>query len=165
MNSVFISYSSKDRNFIERLAGDLKNKGIHVWYDQWELKVGDSLFEKISTGIKSQDYIVVVLSDASVKSKWVMKELGAGFIRELQEKRVVVLPVVINDCEIPPLLTDKVYADFRKDYSSGLNKLVNRFPGHLFASGMDLSDRRELSSNVYTDNVTLFNVLDRIVKP
>jgi hypothetical protein len=163
MPSVFISYSNKDRAFVERLALDLKAKGLRVWYDQWELKVGDSLIGKIGTGIKAHDYLVVVLSRSSVRSEWVRKELSAALMRELQEKRVVVLPVLIEDCEIPPLISDKVFADFRGDYRSGLNKLLGGFPGTVFASGVDMPTRRNLGSNVYLDNVITTNVSERIV--
>jgi hypothetical protein len=161
-NSIFISYSSKDRRFVERLATDLRNKGLYVWFDQWELKVGDSLVEKINAGLKSQDYLVVVLSKSSVSSQWVMQELIAGLIKELNEKRTIVLPVLIEDCDIPALLRDKIYADFRHDYHSGLNKLLGAFPGRLFSSGMDMRTRKKLSTNVSTDNISITNVSDAI---
>lgn len=162
MNSVFISYSSKDRGFVSKLATDLKSKGINVWYDQWELKVGESLIRKIGDAIKSQDYLIAVLSKVSVQSAWVMKKLSAGLIKELEGRRVVVLPVVIEDCDIPTLLTDKVYADFRRDYLSGLNSLLNALPGRLFPSGISIRDGRELSGNITTANVVNTNVIDTI---
>ncbi len=164
MTGVFISYSSKDKVFAARLASDLKAKGLRVWYDQWELRVGDSLLDKIGAGISSNDYLVVILSKSSVASEWVKKELNAALIKELGEKRVVVLPVLIEDCKIPPLLSDKIYADFRGDYMSGLNRLLDSFPGHLFAAGIDLPTQRTLAENVYLENVLTTNVLDRIVK-
>ena len=165
MSGVFISYSHKDRPFVERLAIDLKAKGLNLWYDQWELKVGDSLVDKINYGIKSQDFLIIVLSKSSVKSEWVRRELNAALIKELQERRVVILPTVIEDCDIPPLLSDKVYADFRGSYLSGLNKLLDAFPSHLFPSGIDVPSRKALSSSVYLENVITTNVSDRIVKP
>lgn len=164
MNGVFISYSRKDREFASKLAMDLKSRGINVWFDQWELKVGDSLIGKIGAAIRYQDYLIVVLSEASVKSVWVMKELSTGLIKELEERRVVVLPVVIEDCDIPTFLSDKVYADFRRDYSSGLNTLLNAFPGRLFPSGISMHDRKELSTNVSTASVVNTNVIDTIAK-
>lgn len=164
MNSVFISYSSKDRNLASKLATDLKSRGLNVWYDQWELKVGDSLISRIGAGIRVQDYLIVILSKASVKSPWVMKELSAGLIRELEEKRVVVLPLVIEDCDIPPLLSDKIYADFRENYSSGLNRLLDVFPGRLFPSGISIPDRKALPANVRMENVITTNIIDAIVK-
>ena len=165
MSGVFISYSHKDRPFVERLAVGLKAKGLNLWYDQWELKIGDSLVDKINYGIKSQDFLITVLSKSSVKSEWVRRELNAALIKELQERRVVILPIVIEDCDIPPLLSDKVYADFRGSYLSGLNKLLDAFPGHLFPSGIDVPSRKALSSSVHLENVITTNVLGRIVKP
>lgn len=164
MSSVFISYSIKDRNFASRLSNDLKSKGLSVWYDQWELKVGDSLIERIGAAMKAQDFLVAILSKSSVKSQWVTKELNAGLIRELEEKRVVVLPVIIEDCEIPPFLSDKVYADFRSNYSSGLNRLLDAFPGRLFPSRISIPAQRRLSSNIHVENVGTTNVIDAIVK-
>lgn len=164
MISIFISYSSKDRGFASKLATDLKSKGLSVWLDQWQLKVGDSLIRKIGDAIKAQDYLIVVLSKASVKSEWVMKELSTGLIKELEERRVFVLPVVIEDCNIPPLLSDKIYADFQGNYLSGLNTLLDAFPGRLFPSGISIPDRKELSTTVHTENVTNINVIDTIAK-
>jgi hypothetical protein len=161
-NSVFISYSSKDRSFVERLATDLRSRGLYVWFDQWELKIGDSLIEKINAGITSQDYLIVVLSKASVRSQWVMKELNAALMRELNERRVVVLPILIEDCDIPPLLSDKVYADFRGDYSVGLNRLLGKFSGQLFPSGINMQTRRSLSDRVSMANVSRANISDVI---
>ena len=161
-NSIFISYSSKDREFTSKLATDLKSRGINVWFDQWKLKVGDSLIRKIGDAITAHDYLIAVLSKASVQSAWVMKELSTGLIKELEERRVVVLPVVIDDCDIPTLLTDKVYADFRRNYSSGLNDLLDVFPGSLFPSGISIRDSKDLSSNISTANVVNTNVVDTI---
>ena len=159
-NSVFISYSGKDRSFVERLATDLRSKGLYVWFDQWELKVGDSIVDKINAGLTSHDYLIVVLSKASVRSQWVMKELNAGLMRELEERRVVVLPILVEDCDIPALLSDKVYADFRDNYSSGLNRLLDTFPSRLFASGINIPTRKGLSPNVTADNVSNTNISD-----
>ena len=164
MNSVFMSYSSKDRGFASKLATDLKSGGLNVWFDQWELKVGDSLIGKIGAAIKAQDFLIAILSKASVESAWVMKELSTGLIKELEERRVVVLPVVTEDCDIPTLLSDKVHADFRRDYSSGLDKLLNAFPGRLFPSGISIQDRKNLATNISMKNITNTNVIDTIAK-
>jgi predicted nucleotide-binding protein len=77
MRTVFISYSSKDRDFAERLAADLRASGVGVWFDQWEIKVGDSITQKINDGIHDNDYLAVVLSPDSVASDWVRKSFPA----------------------------------------------------------------------------------------
>ena len=124
MPTLFISYSSEDRNFAERLATDLRNLGIGIWLDKWEIKVGDSIIEKIEKGIKDNDFLGIVLSPSSVKSKWARKELSAALMKELKSKSVVILPIFLRDCDIPPLISDKRYADFRKNYQTGLRELL-----------------------------------------
>jgi hypothetical protein len=104
--SVFLSHSSRDKDFCQRLALDLSNYEIKVWYDEWEIKVGDSLRTKISTGIEEHEYLAVVLSHASVESDWVQIELNAALAKELRERRVVVLPLLIQDCKLPTFLED-----------------------------------------------------------
>lgn len=124
--TVFLSHSSKDKPFVSRLATDLKSKGVPVWFDQWELKVGDSLSERIERGISQSGWLAVVVSKNSSNSDWVQKELRAAQARELRDKSVFVLPIIIDDCEIPLFLLDKLYADFRASYDQGLEALLKR---------------------------------------
>lgn len=112
MPSVFLSHSSKDKFFVRELAEKLKPYGIQVWLDEAELNVGDSLTEKIGVAIQEADYLCVVLSQNSINSSWVQKELQVAMQKELDEKRVVVLPLLLEQVEIPPFLRDKKYADF-----------------------------------------------------
>ncbi|HWR13534.1 MAG TPA: toll/interleukin-1 receptor domain-containing protein [Terriglobales bacterium] len=122
---VFISYSHADSKFVTKLATQLVRRNAHVWVDQWELNVGDSLLNRIQDAIQDASALLVVLSKASVASEWCKKELNAGLIRELDEKRVIVLPVLLEDCEIPPFLREKKYADFRKNFDAGLTALTD----------------------------------------
>ncbi len=121
---VFISHSSQDKPFARKLTTDLERQNLYVWLDKRELRVGDSIVEKISEGLKETDYFIVILSKASVDSRWVKTELNAAMVEEICNKGTVVLPVLIEDCEIPPLLKDRLYADFRSDYNSALKVLI-----------------------------------------
>ncbi len=95
-----------------------------MWFDQGEIKVGDSISEKVASGILESGWLVLVMSRSSVTSAWVKKELSAAITRELEERRVFILPVLLENCEIPVFLRDKLYADFREDYAIGLEKLL-----------------------------------------
>lgn len=128
--SAFISYSSHDRGFAQKLAQDLKARNLGVWFDQWEIKVGDSLITKIGKGIRENDFLIVVLSAKSVQSEWVKKELNEAMQKEIREKRVVVLPVLLEACELPPFLSDKRHADFSKNYEAALEELVEAIRSH-----------------------------------
>ena len=121
---VFISYSHSDGDFANRLATQLVAQNVHVWIDRWELRVGDSLIDRIEQAVDGASALLVVLSNASVSSEWCRKELKSGLVRELDERRIIVLPLLIEDCEIPLFLREKVYADFRTDFDSGLRDVL-----------------------------------------
>lgn len=126
MWQVFLSHSSTDADFARKLARDLKSRDIAVWFAEWEMRVGDSLRQRIEEGIQESGYLGVVLSPDSVKSKWVQTELNAGLEREMRDKAVFVLPIMHRKCEVPQFLRDKVYADFTEDYESGIHALLQR---------------------------------------
>jgi hypothetical protein len=124
---VFICYSSKDRDFAQKLAKDLTTYGIMVWYDEYEIKVGDSITEKISKALQECDYLCIILSPDSVNSEWVKRELSVALLDELDHKRVKVLPILWKDCQVPPLIQDKRRANFSHIYEKGLEELLDRF--------------------------------------
>lgn len=103
MTTLFISHSSKDKFFVRKLADRLMAANLMVWIDEAEIKVGDSLTQKISKGIQSSDYIIIVLSQQSVASNWVQKELRLAMSKELLGERSV-LPIIIEKCQIPYFL-------------------------------------------------------------
>lgn len=121
---IFISYSHADSDFVDRLAGQLVLRAVNVWVDRWELNVGDSLIDRVEDAIAGATALLVVLSKASVESNWVKKEVNAGLVRELDEKQVIVLPVLAEDCQVPVFLREKVLADFRTNFDDGLHKIL-----------------------------------------
>lgn len=122
--SIVISYAHEDSDFVDTLAANLFKNRVHVWVDRWELKVGDSILRRIESAIQEADALIVVLSKASVESEWCKKELTSGLLLELEAKSVFVLPIVIEECNIPLFLRDKLYADFRKDKDKALKDLL-----------------------------------------
>lgn len=126
--NIFISYNHQDRPFVARLAQGLKAAGLPVWWDQWEIKFGDSIIQKVSDGIDKSAYLVAVLSPHSVQSDWVRREIGSVLMKQLSaEKGVVVLPLLLADCEVPALLREIKWVDFREDYDAGLKGLLDFF--------------------------------------
>ena len=127
---IFLCHSSLDKDFVRQLANDLKFWGAKVWYDEWEIKIGDSLTQKIGEGIKDSAYLGVVLSPDSIKSSWVQRELSAALSKELEVRDVFILPILYRTCEIPILLKDKRYANFTDKYNTGLNELLPILGGY-----------------------------------
>jgi hypothetical protein len=122
---IFISYSHENTEFVDKFAANLVLKKAHVWLDRWELKVGDSIIQRVESALSESSALIVILSKASVASEWCKKEITSGLIRELSEKKVIVMPVLIEDCEIPLFIRDKKYADFRSNFDSGLNDVLD----------------------------------------
>lgn len=122
--SVFISYSHNDKNFIETLCENLVLHKARVWIDTWELSVGDSILTKVQDAITSSGALIIVLSNSSVKSEWCKRELNAALMIELDKKEVFILPVLLEDCEIPLFLREKLYADFRENYDNGFKSIL-----------------------------------------
>jgi len=123
---IFLSHSSKDKFFARKLADGLKSHGVDVWIDEAEIKIGDSLTEKIGKAIDTTQYFGIVLSENSVNSEWVKKELQIAIQKELSNKKVVVLPILLESVEIPFFLRDKLYADFTnpENFDSEFNKIL-----------------------------------------
>jgi hypothetical protein len=97
--------------------------GHSPWLDEWQIKVGDCIVSSIQDGLKSSDYIIVVLSPAAVASGWVEREWKDAYWSEVSAGRTIVLPVLLSDCEVPILIRNKKYADFRRKYELGLATL------------------------------------------
>ena len=80
--SCFISYSSKDQGFADRLYADLQNKGVRCWFAPEDLKIGDRFRDRIDESIRLHDKLLLILSENSVSSQWVGDEVEAAFERE-----------------------------------------------------------------------------------
>lgn len=140
---VFISYSSKDKTFVEKLSKTLIDHHVGVWLDKWEMKPGDSLIDKIQNGLEDSAYLLIVLSKHYIESEWCKKEQNAGLLKEINSKQVVVIPILIEDCVIPIFLQEKVYADFRGDFDAGfaelfrsLSVIANDHMGRFYNNGL-----------------------------
>lgn len=121
---AFLSHSSQDKPIVRQLATDLTAADIKVWLDEQRILVGDSITEKIGQGLAESDYFLIALSEASVKSEWVKKELSNALITEIEKREVVILPIKLSDCEIPTIIRNKKYADFSKSYRQGFQELL-----------------------------------------
>jgi uncharacterized protein YjbI with pentapeptide repeats len=95
--SCFISYSSKDQDFAERLHADLRANNVRCWFAPEDLKIGDRFQERIEESIRLYDKVMIVLSEASVKSRWVEREVNAAREREDREDRTILFPVRIDE--------------------------------------------------------------------
>lgn len=124
--TIFLCHSSVDKPFVEQLAFDLRNLGLGIWLDKWDIMAGDFIVDRIEKGIEENDYLGVVLSADSIESQWVRREWTAAYLREIEERKVIILPILYRPCEIPLILRGRHHADFTASYEDGLNQLVQR---------------------------------------
>jgi hypothetical protein len=89
---AFISYASEDRDFVDPLARTLASSGLRIWFDQFELAVGDSLRKSIDRGLTVSRYGIVVLSKSFFAKEWPQYELSGLLAREMDGRKVI-LPV------------------------------------------------------------------------
>ncbi len=123
VRKVFISHSSQDKQFVRKLAADLRERNLDVWFDEHS-RVGESFVDNISKRMEDTDYFILVLSAAAAQSLWVTEELNAALVHRNAGKGVAVLPVRLDETELPVLLRSRLYADFREDYKRGLESLL-----------------------------------------
>lgn len=90
---LFISHASEDKeDFVHPLAETLQELGVKVWYDEFSMKVGDSLRRKIDSGLRNSRYGTVVLSADFIKKEWTNYELDALVAREMNGHKMI-LPI------------------------------------------------------------------------
>lgn len=128
MSSIFLSHNSKDKPFVRKLANSLRREGFYVWVDEAEIKLGDSLIAKIREGIDRVEYVGVVLSSNSINSEWVSKEIDIAMNQEIENKKIKVLPIMLEHVDPPFFLKGKLYADFtcEKQYKTSLQMIIDR---------------------------------------
>ncbi|REC51201.1 MULTISPECIES: toll/interleukin-1 receptor domain-containing protein [Chryseobacterium] len=109
----FISHASEDKEDIVRnLAEALRESGFQVWYDEFELKIGDSLRKKIDLGLINSKFGIVIISPSFVRKNWTEYELNGMVAREMNGHKVI-LPIwhkITKDevLKFSPTLADKM---------------------------------------------------------
>lgn len=88
-SKVFISHSSKDKEFVVKLSHDLLKKDIPVWLDSYELSIGDSLYDKIFSSLDESNLMIVVVSENYNKSLWTSKEFKAILSKEDRDRKKI----------------------------------------------------------------------------
>jgi hypothetical protein len=112
---AFISHDSRDKRYlVKNLVNELNRLNCPVWYDEYSLKVGDSLRENIENGLKKSQKCIVVLSPNFISNNgWTKAEFNSIFSREILEQKNIILPIWHNITkkqvyEYCPLMADRL---------------------------------------------------------
>lgn len=136
---LFISYSSKDKNYADRICNALQQWGYSYWIDRLEMK-GDILSAQMENilykNIREASCLLILLSKESMKSEWVKKEYKEGIRLQNTGAKIKVLPAIIETCSVPEDLKQYTLLDFRSDFDSAILDIVSNF-------GIQLERRRK----------------------
>jgi hypothetical protein len=128
LSKIFISHAHGDRSVADDVEAALRAAGLQTWLDVREIAPGDSFLKLMNEGLADSSYVLVLLSSASLRSDWVTKEWMAA----MAGRSTVVVPLLLEPVEFPPLLRDIVWIDFR-DRQRGLEELLRFFRRELGA--------------------------------
>ena len=95
--SCFISYSSVDSMFAEKLYADLQNAGVRCWFAPEDMKAGDLIRNRVEQMIQEHDKLLLVLSKDSAASSWVEREVEGAFSKEIEQSGTVLFPIRLDD--------------------------------------------------------------------
>jgi len=137
--SAFISYSHEDADFAVPLHEGLQSRGINVWIDKYELLVGDSLAAKIGSAIVDNDFLIAIVSPASVDSPWCEKELAIAVTQGINNRTVKVLPLRLDRVDMPASISDAMYLDAdRNDPETAAEEMAVAIRRHLGLISADI---------------------------
>lgn len=109
---VFLSYSAKDRLVVRDIALQLKANKIKVWFDEWQLAIGDSIPHKIELGLESSRVLILCMSRNSFDSDWASIESGTFRFRDPLNKGRRFLPLRLDDAVAPGSLRQLLSLDW-----------------------------------------------------
>ena len=156
---VFISYSRQDIQIADKIVSALDSLGLSVWIDRREIKLGDSFVEKINQGLGSANYVLVLFSNAAIKSQWVTRE----WMSSLASQSTIIIPILLENGAIPPLLKDIPYINFVTDPQKGLKELTEFFQREFSAAFAPQSRRGNDATTILLQSAKLREI--RLVAP
>jgi hypothetical protein len=134
MRDIFICHAGEDKEEIVRpIVEAFSQSGISCWYDEAEIRWGDSIVQKVNEGLAASKYVVVVFSPAFVQKNWLQRELNAVLNQEASIGEVKVLPLLVGTEEEKKqilkqfqLLNDKRYLPWDGDLRNIVNAMLSR---------------------------------------
>jgi DNA-directed RNA polymerase subunit RPC12/RpoP len=110
---IFLSYNHADKETARRLGVHLKIVGADVWFDEWEVRAGDSIPGKLNAGLAAFEIFVLLWSEHASRSDWVRAELHAAIQHSIENSAVRIVPVRLDVTEPPALLRPFKWLDLR----------------------------------------------------
>lgn len=123
----FISHNKQQKPIARILATALAASGEDVWFDEWQLRPGDSLIGSIEDGLANASVFVIIWSKAAAASNWVGTEMRAYLRRRVDDKSLRIIPVMTDDTPLPTLLAD--YLGFEVGANNSIGAIAAKICG------------------------------------
>ena len=121
---VFLSHSSKDKDTVRDIAERLRADGVHVWFDEWAIRPGDSIPAKIEEGLERSRVLVLCMSKHAFGSDWARLESHTFRFRDPLNRERRFIPLRLDDTEPPGSLAQFLYLDWRTDRDEAIAHLL-----------------------------------------
>jgi hypothetical protein len=123
--TVFLCHASEDNALARRIAEDLQDAAIETFFDEWSISTGDSIRQRIDSGLEGCSHFMVLLTEASIAKPWVNAEIDAGFVRKVQgQSKFLPVRYGLPIDRLPPLL-QALHAPELKNYQQGIRMLID----------------------------------------
>ena len=152
--TIYVGHSPSDKTIAGRLTKGLTGMGYKSDSAGWELRDDSSITRAIQNTLQIGDVLIVALNPRSVQSKWVTQELDITLIDALKDQNVLVIPVLSEDCEVPPLIRQQYeIVDFREDFETGFLSLFSPLRRHRDA--MARHQRLDMNKSAQSESAAL----------
>lgn len=123
---IFISYSFKDKVVADKIIGDLKGANFNVITESDILKEGENFLYSIKYYYEVSDFILILLSNNLINSNFFQNEFTDAFINETKKRKITVLPVIIEKCNLPSDFLSFEIIDLSRNYDEGIKKIIKK---------------------------------------
>ena len=134
---IFLSHNSKDKDWVRNLATKIesenyKERKLKVFFDEWDIKPGQNILERLEKGLIQSRFVGVILSKNSVNAEWPSMEWSVGVYSDPSGRKGTVIPIWLGNCDIPPSLKIRnvLYCrndqEFKKSYSNLISILTDK---------------------------------------
>lgn len=159
---IYLSYSSKDREIAIQIANKLEKAG-HEIYKNKNFKKGNNFIQQIIDILNDIDIFIVIISENSLNSEWVMQELSSVALADLSSKKNRILPILVDKNTLPLYLWNYQSFDLTTNFDLGIENIINKLANITLADLSTISDKKRsydteitsLSESLDTGRLTL----------
>lgn len=121
--TIFISYAYADNERAKKLIDGLRERGYEIWIGDENVQIGDDIVSELRKNINEADAFISLISDNSVNSSWMQAELSEAITKKQLDSEFSILPVLLDDCNIPESISNITHADARESVDTAVEAI------------------------------------------